>query len=87
MTQTFTTTLTLPDETEQEVTVTYTYHRGYPASWGEPAEPAAVEIQSVVPDVPDSCYGDLVEQAFEDHANYLADAAEWKADMRRDYDD
>lgn len=84
MTQSFTTTLTLPDETEVEVAVTYRHIKGYPASWVEPDEPDSVEIDSVVPDVPESCYADLIEQAFEDHASYLADAAEWKADMRRD---
>lgn len=84
MTQTFTTTITLPDETEVEVAATYRHIKGYPVSWDEPGESDSVEIDSVVPDVPDACYSDLVDAAYQDHANYLADAAEWKADVRRD---
>lgn len=76
MTNTFTTEN--PDGTP--VTVTYTYHRGYPASWDEPGEPDAVEIERVVPDVAD--WSNLVDECFEDYANYQADVAEWKADMR-----
>lgn len=89
-TNTFTTTVlyhnSVGGEVEQDVAVTYTYHKGWDGGRyaDSPPEPDGVEIQSVVPDVPDACYADLVEQCFEDHANYLADAAEWKADMRRD---
>lgn len=89
MTHTFQTTVHYMDAATEEdvateVTITYRHIKGYPAAWDEPGERDSVEIDSVAPDVPDACYGDLVEAAFEDYANYLADAAEWKADMRRD---
>lgn len=80
--QTFTTTVTLPDETEVEVAVTYTFHKGWKGDRTDPPEPDSVEIQSVTPDIPD--WDTLVEECFDDHANYLADAAEYRWRMARD---
>jgi hypothetical protein len=86
MTHTFTTTLTLPDETEVEVKVTYTYHKGFKGDLTDPPEPASVEIQSVVPDVPMECYDGLVKECFSHQQDYADDAADWRYEMRRDCD-
>jgi len=83
MTQhTFTTTID-----GQDVVVIYEYHKGYAGDWIDPANGDMVEIIAVTPDVPASAYDDLAAEAFEDYAAYLSDAAEYRAEMRRDYDD
>jgi len=84
---TLTTTLTLPNDATQEVTVTYTHHRGYPPTLTDPGEPESVEIQSVEPDVPIECWDVLAVECWEDYAGYVADAAEYRARIREDYDD
>lgn len=81
-THTFTTTAILPSGEEQEVTVTYTYHAVYKGDYYQPPEPPTVEIQSVKPDVGD--WDGLEFEAMQDYVDYLADAAEYRAEMRRD---
>ena len=80
----FHTTIVLPDDVEQPVTVTYTYYAGYDGGryTESPPEPASVEIQSVTPDVPEEYYDALAAEAFEDYAAYCADAAEARAEAR-----
>jgi len=80
MTQhTFTTTI---DGTE--FVVIYEYHKGFAGDWYDPPEPDTVEILAVTPDVALSAYDDLVAEAFEDHAGYLSDALEYRAELRRE---
>ncbi len=82
----FTTTLHWTDpanedeEISQEVTVEYSYYKGFDGGSHaiDPPEHASVEIQSVVPDVPSALYDELAEEAFMHHADYLADAAEYR---------
>lgn len=82
-THTFTTTAILPSGDEQEVTVTYTYQAGYKGDYCQPPEPPTVEIQSVTTAVGD--WDGLEFEAMQDHADYLADAAEYRAEMQGDY--
>jgi len=82
-THTFTATAILPSGDEHEVTVTYTYQAGYKGDYYQLPEPPSVEIQSVTPDVGD--WDGLASEAMQDYADYLADAAEYRAEMQRDY--
>lgn len=79
MTHTFTTTIQ-----DQEATITYTYHRAYAGSYYEPPEPASIEIQSVEPAMPEDVWEQIEALCFEDYADYMADAEDWKYEMRRD---
>ena len=80
MTHTFTTKIQ-----GQEVTITYAYHRAYAGSYYEPPEPASIEIQSVEPAMPEDVWEEMESLCFEDYSEYLADAAEYRAELRRDY--
>lgn len=82
--QTFSTTLTLPDETEVEVAVTYTYYKGWTGDRTDPPEPASVEIQSVVPDVPEHLYDTVAEEAFANYRDWCEAEAEYRADAARE---
>jgi len=84
MTHPFTTTVTLDDDKEVEVVVTYDFHKGFAGDWTDPPEPDMVEIISTTPDVPFAVYDDLVAEAFEDYEAYQADAAEYRAEARRE---
>ncbi|MFE8106943.1 hypothetical protein [Sphingomonas melonis] len=77
-------------ECECEVTVTYVFHRGCKPTLVDPGEPDSVEVISVVPLIPEYDLGDVDLEVFADEcmANWsdmLADAAEFRADMRRDH--
>lgn len=73
------------EDRDQDVKVVYTYYRGFNGSQIDPPEPASIEIQSVTPDVPESCYDALAVECWEDYAGYVADAAEYRASLREDY--
>lgn len=76
-------------ECECEVEVTYAFYRGCEATLVDPGEPDSVEVISVVPVDSDYEPGDSDLEAFADecmaeHADMLADAAERRAESRRD---
>lgn len=75
-------------ECEAEVKVTYTAHKGYEATLVDPSEPPSVEIQSIVDSYGDSVPDhfmtdeDLMAECLQDYAEYLIEAAEYRAEMR-----
>lgn len=86
----FTTSITL-GETEYDVRVLYSHDAGYKGSFYEPAEAPSVEIISIEPadrsiTVPESLYEDegLIAECFADWRADQEEAAEWRAQSRRD---
>ena len=82
------------NEREAEVRVTYTAHRGHAGTMIDPPEPDSVEIVSIVPvdpavTLPDG-YADgdfddtFFDECLEDYAAEMEEAAEWRAQSRRD---
>lgn len=78
-------------EIEADVRVTYVGSPGSPQTMTDPGYPAEVEIIDIVPNdksitVPEAFYEDdgLVDECFEDWRNDEEDAAEWRAQSRRD---
>jgi hypothetical protein len=91
--RTFTTTHmwhnSVGSECECEVKVTYTFHRGCEPTMVDPGEPDSIEVISVVPIASDYDPGDIDLEAFADecmadHADMIEDAAERRAESRRD---
>lgn len=90
----FPTSITIDDElgeTEYDVRVTYTGDAGYKGSFHEPAEGPSVEIVSIEPadksiTVPEAFYEDegMIAECFADWRAEQEDAAEWRAQSRRD---
>lgn len=90
----FTTSITIEDElgeTEYDVRVLYSRDAGYKGSFYEPPEAASVEIIDIAPSdksitVPDAFYEDedLIAECFADWRAEQEDAAEWRAQSRRD---
>lgn len=90
----FSTSITIEDElgeTEYDVRVTYTGSAGYKGSFYEPAEEPSVEIINIEPKdksitVPESFYedDDLIAECFADWRAQQEEAAEWRAQSRRD---
>lgn len=86
----FTTSIEI-DETEYDVRVRYQYDKGYAGSYYQPPEPPSVEILEITPAdkaliVPDSFYEDetLIAECFADVEAEAEEAAEWRAQSRRD---
>lgn len=78
-------------ETEYDVRVLYQYDKGYAGSYYQPPEPASVEILEIKPadtalTVPEHFYEDegLIAECMADVAEQAAEAAEWRAQSRRD---
>jgi len=76
-------------ECECKVEVTYTFHRGCKPTLVDPGEPDSVEVVSVTPVTSDYDPGKIDLDAFADecmaeYADLLADAAERRAEARRD---
>ena len=78
-------------ETEYDVRVLYQYDKGYAGSYYQPPEPASVEIIEITPadqslTVPEHFYEDegLIAECMADVAEQAAEAAEWRAQSRRD---
>lgn len=94
MRNTFSTTITICDEhgeTDHAVMVTYETHAGYRGDYYQPPEPPSVEITGIKAKggtmiVPDHFYEDegLIRECFDDWKADLEEAAEWKAQSRRD---
>ncbi|KQM18408.1 hypothetical protein [Novosphingobium sp. Leaf2] len=91
----FTTTLMWHDsrgsEIEAVVRVTYVGRPGSPQTMTDPEDPASVEIINIAPadksiSVPQSFYEDeeLMGECFDDWRNDEEEAAEWRAQSRRD---
>ena len=79
------------DETEYDVRVLYQYDKGYKGDYYQPPEPASVEILEIKPadttlTVPEHFYEDegLIAECMADVAEQAAEAAEWRAQSRRD---
>jgi hypothetical protein len=72
------------EDHDVEVTVTYTYHKGYAGDRTDPPEHASVEIDTVTPDVPADVWDTLVEECFEHYAAMADDAADYRYEMGRD---
>lgn len=85
------TSITLEDDTEVDVRVLYQRYKGYRGNYYQPSEPASVEIIKIVcadPEIgiPDH-FGDNEELKAECMADWevdAEDAAEWRAQCRRD---
>lgn len=78
-------------ETEYAVRVLYQYDKGYAGSYYQPPEPASVEIIEITPTdqsltVPEHFYEDegLIAECMADVEEQAAEAAEWRAQSRRD---
>lgn len=78
-------------ETEYDVRVVYQYDKGYRGDYYQPPEPDSVEIITITPadaalTVPEHFYEDdgLIAECFADAASEAAEAAEWRAQSRRD---
>ena len=87
----FTTRITLPDEQDSDIRVEYSFYAGYKGSQIEPPEPASVEITSITPadpsiTIPDDLYedGDLLAECMAHYRDMLDDAAERRAEDRRE---
>jgi|GEM_PF-2728942 len=90
----FSTSIMIDDElgeTEYDVRVTYEGHAGYKGDYYQPAEPPSIEIINIEPadkalTVPEHFYEDegLIAECFADWENERAEAAEWRAQSRRD---
>jgi hypothetical protein len=90
----FTTTLVWEDgadEIEADVRVVYSRYAGYRGSLTEPPEDASVEIISITPKDPTITIparfdddDDLIAECMADWDAEEADAAEWRAQARRD---
>lgn len=88
------TSITIEDElgeTDYDVRVIYSRDKGYKGSYYQPAEPSSVEIveiqcadKSVT--IPEHFYEDeaLLAECMEDWASEEIEAAEWRAQSRRD---
>lgn len=91
---TFTTSIVIDNElgeNEYDVRVLYQYDKGYAGSYYQPPEPASIEILEITPadksiTVSDSFYEDeaLIAECFADAAAEAEEAAEWRAQSRRD---
>ena len=91
---TFNTTLVWQDganEIEADVRVTYSRYAGYRGSLTEPAEDASVEIVSIIPKDPTITIpsrfdddDDLLAECMTDWEAEREEAAEWRAQCRRD---
>lgn len=78
-------------EIETRVRVVYSYYKGFAGDCTDPPEPASVEIQSITSepagvDIPDSFFEDedLLAECMQDWIASEEDAAEWRAQCRRD---
>ena len=78
-------------ETEYDVRVLYQYDKGYKGDYYQPPEPDSVEILEITPadralTVPEHFYEDegLIAECMADVAEQAAEAAEWRAQSRRD---
>lgn len=90
----FATSITIEDElgeTDYDVRVLYSRDAGFKGSLEEPAEEASVEIIKIEPKdqsitVPEHFYEDenLIAECFADWRAEQEDAAEWRAQSRRD---
>lgn len=87
----FTTSITLPDEQDADIRVEYSFYAGYKGSQIEPPEPASVEIINITPAdplilIPNDLYedDDLLAECMAHHCDMLTDAAERRAEDRRE---
>lgn len=78
-------------ETEYDVRVLYDRAPGFRGTYYQPAEPSSVEIIEITPKdqsiaVPEHFYTDdgLLAECMADWAEEIEDAAEWRAQDRRD---
>lgn len=79
-------------EIETRVRVVYSVYKGFRGDQIDPPEPASVEIQSITSepagvDIPDRFFEDeeLLAECMQDWIDGESDAAEWRAQCRRDY--
>ena len=90
----FSTSILIKDElgeTEYDVRVTYERYAGFKGTYFQPAEPPSIEIIRIEPadqslTVPDYFYEDedLIAEFHADWRAWQDEAAEWRAQSRRD---